>query len=384
VTPLRVGVVGCGFVADYYLQTASDHPEFTIAGVMDRHAARAEQVSAYYRLPRYRSLDELLRDPGVDIVLNLTNPGSHFEVSRAALEAGKHVYSEKPLATNLDQAEELVALAESRGLHLSGAPCNVLSETAQTMWKAVRTGAIGTVRLAYAELDDGLIHRMRYKKWVSDSGAPWPYRDEFAVGCTLEHAGYYVTWLVAMFGPAAQVTAHASTLIPDKLTDEPAAPTAPDFSVGCIAFANGVVARLTCSIVAPHNHRLSIFGDEGVLSTDECWNYTAPVYLWQRTPLRLWAEKYSISRVLPWLGPRKYPLLDAPPRRHRYKGSHNMDFARGVADVAAAISGGGRPRLSAGFALHVNEIVLAIQAGQGTTRLRTTCAPMAVMPWAAD
>ena len=91
--------------------------------------------------------------------MNLTNPASHFEVSRACLEAGKHVYSEKPLATNMDDARALCALAESKGLMLASAPCSVLGEAAQTLWLALRRNEIGKVRLVYAELDDDFVPR---------------------------------------------------------------------------------------------------------------------------------------------------------------------------------------------------------------------------------
>ena len=275
---MRVAFVGCGFVADYYASTLPNYPELELVGVMDREAGRATKFAQHWKLPVvYPTLQALLDDRSVELVLNLTNPRSHFEVSKACLLAGRHVYSEKPLATIFGEAEELVRLAEEKGLHLSSAPCNVLGESAQTAWKALREGAIGKVRLVYAELDDGLIHRMRYTKWINPSGAPWPYKDEFEVGCTLEHAGYYITWLAAFFGPARSVSTFAACQIRDKGTELDV--LAPDFAVGCIEFASGVVARLTCSIIAPHDHALRVFGDEGVLSVKECWDYCCPVHI---------------------------------------------------------------------------------------------------------
>jgi predicted dehydrogenase len=147
-----------------------------------------------------------LADPRVEIVANLTNPRSHAEVTEAALRAGKHVYSEKPLAMRLDEATQLVELAAERQLLLSSAPCSLLGETAQTLWRAVRDRRVGTVRVVYAEMDEGLVHRMPFASWTSASGAPWPARDEFEIGTVIEHAGYVVSWLPAMFGPAETVT----------------------------------------------------------------------------------------------------------------------------------------------------------------------------------
>lgn len=373
---MRIAIVGCGFVADYYMKTLPGHPELELVGVMDRDQDRASRFSAYHSVPTYPTLDELLQDSNVELVVNLTNPSSHFAVSKACLEAGKHVYSEKPLAMELSQAEELVDLAEKRGLYISSAPCNLLGETAQTIWKALREKAIGRVRLVYAEMDDGLVHKMPYKKWSSESGIPWPYKDEFEVGCTLEHAGYYVTWLAAFFGPAQTVTAFSSCLIPDKETDVPLAMEAPDFSVACIQFASGVVARLTCGIVAPHDHTLEIIGDEGILCTKDCWYYRSPVYIKRRIRIR---RKMFIS---PWK--RKYPLVGKA-TRYRYRGSQQMDFCRGVAELAAAVREKRPCRLSSRFSLHVNEIVLAIHNALDTGspyKISSSFAPMAPMPWA--
>src|SRR3954447_5659203 len=241
---MRVAIVGCGFVADYYVRTLPVHPELELVGVMDRDAQRAQRFAAYYSLARYDSLDELLADPRIEIVLNLTSPSSHYEVSKRALLAGKHVYSEKPMAMSFDEAKELVELAESKVLQISSAPCSLLGETAQTIWKALREQRVGPVRLVYAELDDGLVHKMPYKLWLSESGTPWPYQDEFEVGCTLEHAGYYLTWLVAFFGPVETVSAFSSCLVPDKNCGVPPAKSTPDFSVACLKFASSVVARL--------------------------------------------------------------------------------------------------------------------------------------------
>lgn len=376
---MRVAIVGCGFVADYYLKTLQRHPELKLMGVMDRVPERAERFSEYHSVPRYDTFDDLLKDPNVDIVLNLTNPRSHYQVSRDCLAAGKHVYSEKPLAMDMADATELVELAERRGLLIASAPCSVLGETAQTVWRALRENRIGKVRLVYAEMDDGLVHKMPYQKWVSESGVPWPYKDEFEVGCTLEHAGYYVTWLTAFFGPAESVTAFSSCLIPDKETDVPLAVNAPDFSVACIKFASGVVARLTCGIVAPHDHGLRIIGDDGVLGIHDCWYYEDPVYIQRMVTLRRKAFMSPIKQ--------RYPLLRRGGKRFNYKGSQQMDFARGVAEMAAAIAEGRPCRLSPRFSLHNNEIVLAIQNAMETSRtyrLTTTFEPIAPMPWASD
>ncbi|MGK7891222.1 MAG: Gfo/Idh/MocA family protein [Leptolyngbyaceae cyanobacterium] len=368
---MQIGIIGCGFVADYYLKTLALHPELKLIGVMDRDSDRASRFSTYHSVPAYSSLDELLADPKVELVLNLTNPHSHYEVSKACLEAGKHVYSEKPLSTDMGEAKELVELAQQKNLYIASAPCNFLSESAQTMWKALREQVIGKAYLVYAEMDDGMVHQMAYDQWLSESGLPWPYKDEFEVGCTLEHAGYYLTWLAAFFGPAVSVTAFSDCLIKDKEVAEPLEVNAPDFSVACIKFACGVVARLTCSILAPHDHTLRIIGEKGILYTKDCWYYASPVYIKKRINIR---RKTFISPLR-----QKYPFASKPISKFGYKGSQQMDFCRGVAELAAAIKAERPSRLSADYCLHVNEMVLAIQDALDTGapyKMTTTFEPI--------
>lgn len=374
---MKIAIVGCGFVADYYLSTLPFHAHIEVAGVTDQDLERAKKFAEFHNLSVYDSLEELLSDPQVEIVLNLTNPRSHYQVSKAALDAGKHIYSEKPLAMTIPEAKELVELAKRKNLHISSAPCSALSETAQTLWKAIRDQVIGKVRLVYAEMDDGLVHKMPYKQWLSISGTPWPYKDEFEVGCTLEHAGYYVNWLTMLFGPARSVKAFTSCLVPDKVYDVTLnPPDTPDFSVACIVFQSGVVARLTCSIVAAHNHELRIFGDDGILVVHDCWNYDDPVYVQRMMRIR---RKVFLNPFK-----RKLPLLRKPPK-FKTRGAQKMDFSRGVAEMADAIAHNRPSRMAADISLHNNELAIAIHEAlesNSTYYLTTSFIPPIPMDWA--
>lgn len=375
---MRIAIVGCGYVADYYLKTLQINPELELIGVMDRNQERADKFATYHGISKtYQTLDQLLDDKGVDIVVNLTNPSSHFTVSQAALEAGKHVYSEKPLSMEFEEAKILVELAQQKGLYISAAPCSILNETAQTIWKALRENQIGQVRLVYAEMDDGMVHLKPYKKWVSESGIPWPYQDEFEVGCTIEHAGYVLTWLAAFFGPAETITAFSSCLIPDKKTDVPLKENTPDFSVACIKFASGVVARLTCSIVAPHDHTMKFFGDEGILYIKDCWHDRSPVYI--KRPVTIRRKTF----YPPW--PSQYPLVGRNNPKVKYQGAQKRNFCRGIAELATAIEQQRPSRLSANYCLHICEMVLAIQYAletSSTYKLSTSFDPIEPMLYA--
>lgn len=368
----RVALVGAGFVADFYVRSMSTFPEMRVVGVFDTDAARLKAFCSHWDLTAAPSLEALLAD-APDIVLNLTNPSAHFAVSRACLEGGRHVYSEKPLATSMEDACALEKLARSRGLMLASAPCSVLGRAAQTVALALRRNEIGKVRLVYAELDDDFLPRAPYQAWRSASGAPWPYQDEFRTGCTLEHAGYYLTWLIAAFGPVRRVVAASANLVPEKLGDDE---TAPDFSCATLFFSSGVVARLTCSIVAPHNHALRIIGDDGVIEVDHCWDNDAAVRVRRRHVVRRRLINSPITKRIKISG-------KTHPEAGRW-GATAMNFALGPMEVLDAIEEGRPCRLSAAFGLHLNEVTLAIQKGEGATVMTTDCPPVEPMLWAID
>jgi predicted dehydrogenase len=368
----HVAIVGCGFVADLYMATLPRLDGVKIAGAFDIDADRLRAFATHHGIKAFASMEELLSDSSIALILNLTNPRAHYEISKRCLEAGRHVYSEKPLAMSFADAQALVDLAQQRGLLLSSAPCSLMSNAGQTLWHAVRRKAVGDIRLVYAELDDGLVHRMQFRKWVSDSGAPWPYKDEFEVGCTLEHAGYYLGWLVAMFGPVITVTAYADCLVADKVPGETLDPRdTADVSIGILKFESGVVARLTTSIIAAHDHQIRLFGDDGVIEIDDCWFNEAPVLV---------RRSHTIRRKT-FLSPfrRRYRAAGHLPRKANAFGAASMDFCLGVADMVNALAEKRECYLSARFSLHVNEVALALSHASrqpGTYRTVSRFAPL--------
>lgn len=351
----NIALIGCGFVADYYLATIEAYSKLNIQGVYDKDSDRLKTFCEFYSLNAYSSIEDILSDAKVDIVLNLTDPRSHYAISKRCLKGGKHVYSEKPLAMDFEDARHLVDIAKEKNLHISSAPCSVLGKAAKTLSHAVREKLCGDIKLVYAELDDGLVHKMAYKKWFSISGAPWPYRDEFEVGCTLEHAGYYLAWLMEMFGPVKSVTAFSDCVVPEKVepeTELSPAKTA-DISFGILKFESGVVVRLSTTIVAPHDHTIRLFGDKGVLYMKECWDNDEPVHFRKLMRIR---RKTFLS---PFKKKIKLPYTVNVNKVDR--GNTKMDFLLGVQDLADAIETGQSFQLNANFSLHVNEVALALQ-----------------------
>lgn len=366
---MRIAILGCGYVANMYRLTLPLHPDLELVGVYDQERSRSETMARLTGARAYPDFDALLADD-VPIVLNLTNPRAHFETSRALLEAGHHVYTEKPVAMDLGHAKALAGLAAERNLHLVSAPCTLMSPAAQTLWGAVRSGAVGDIRLVYAEMDDGPVPFAPWPRWINEAGTAWPGADEFETGCTVEHAGYVLTWLCAMFGPASRVTASTHELLPAKIDGQYTAP-ADDFSVAVIEFASGTVLRLTNGIYAEHDHGMRLFGDDGVLSVDDPRSDDSPVR----------RRDYKTLRRRRYLGkPETLAPVGGTERITTYRGSQTRDFCRVIADMAAAITDNRAPYIGADLSVHVTELTLACQGligAGGPYETTTTFAAMA-------
>jgi predicted dehydrogenase len=367
---MRIALAGTGFVADYYMTTLVNHPDLAVVCAFDRDPARLKQFSAYHRLKTVGSLEALINADDVDLVANLTSPQSHFEVSMAALEAGKHVYSEKPLAMSVEDARRLVDMAKKRSLVVAGAPANALSDAYALSKSAIEAGAIGRPRLVYAEMEDGAVFRQNWREWRSVSGAPWPGKHEFETGCTLEHAGYALTWLIGLFGPIRRITGMSGVMFAKKRVDIAEGAMAPDFSSATLEFDDGILARLTNGLSAPRDRSMTVMGEGGTLTVADLWDHRSAVHV---EPA---GEKPSLPfriarRIEAWRG-RALPIIPPSGRKLAYKtprGSKlpaypsQIDFAAGLKAVADCVAGGGKtPERMAAEALHVTEAALALNA----------------------
>lgn len=405
---MNIAIVGCGFVFDIYMRTILAHPEINVKGVYDLNEERTRCVHQYYGFSVYNTYDELLADSNVDTVVNLTSIGSHFEVSKRALEAGKHVYSEKPLTKRLEESAELFELARQHRVRLYAAPCNIFSDTVRTIFKLVRDGAIGKPVLIYAELDDSPIHLMGFEGVKSPTGAPWPLEEELKEGCTYEHLGYHLVWICGLLGPATSVTAFSSELTENKTASLPSKVGTPDYSVACLNFVNGATARITCSFVAPRDHRLRVIGREGEVVSDSYRHYRSPVYLERYSKLSLNARKFRTLRAHPILGRLfgigghkvelvrnwksvavekgqqtrlsfRRKVIEWVRRREIYA----QDKFAGIAEMAEDLRRGRPQYLTPDFIMHISELTLLVH-GAGpeglAVRPHTTFEPLGPIP----
>jgi predicted dehydrogenase len=362
----RVALVGCGFVSDYYMATLANWPNLKICSVWDINPDRLKQFCNHYGLQAAESLEDVLSGPA-SIIVNLTTPEHHFSINMAAIAAGKHVYCEKPLAMAHDELITLVAAAEKAGLTLCAAPANALSQAAEATAKLLRDNAIGAPRVVYVDMEDGPVFRENWREWRSASGAPWPGAHEFEIGCTLEHAGYALTWLIRLFGPVATLSAMSACAYPDK--GVAVSHMAADYSVAMLQFDNGIVARLTCGLFAPHSRAMAIYGSDGVLSVDDLWDHSSAIRkgalggkksILKRvmTKIERWRGKTNIMRF-PELKRVPYAVMAAKVPTY----PSQIDFMAGVAAQAEMISGGKPAFFEGCVAAHITEIALAMQAG---------------------
>ena len=172
-TPLGIGIVGTGNIAGGYARDTLTHPEIRLVAATDLDPVRAAAFGQTHDCRIHASLDDLLADPEVDIVVNLTVHHAHYEVTKRALAAGRHVYSEKPLALRSGEPRELVELAAARGRRLGCSPSTFLGEAQQTAAAWIRSGRLGTVRAIYAEVNWGRIEAGTLRRRRSTRSVPW-------------------------------------------------------------------------------------------------------------------------------------------------------------------------------------------------------------------
>lgn len=359
---LNIAIVGCGNIAGPYAHTLKPYSHIHLLGATDVDPQRAEALVAQHGGTAYPTLDDLLADERVDVVVNLTIHHAHPAVITRCLEAGKHVYSEKPLALSAADARALVELADARGLRLACAPMTFLGEAQQTAWRAIRGGELGKVRVVYAEVNWG-----RIESWHPNPG---PFYD---VGALWDVGVYPLTLVTTFFGPARRVSAYGTLLHPNRVTKEgtPFEITTPDWAVAAVELASGTVVRLTTNFYVGHHTRqqgLEFHGDLASLALGSFQNFDAAVELapfgGSYAPVPLLREGYT-SRM----GERVL----------------RTEWGRGVVELADAIAEGRPQRVTGAQAAHVVEICEAISSSARAGRpveIQSQFTPPQPLEWA--
>jgi predicted dehydrogenase len=360
-----VGIIGCGSVLRYYLAGMSRFGELRVAGCADAIQSRADEAGRRFGVRAYASVAALLGDPDVDVVLNITSPLAHAGVSVAAMRAGKHVYSEKPLAASAAGLGEVVAVQAETGRGLGCAPDTILGPAAQTARAAVDSALIGDPIGAAA-----FITSTRPEEWHPDP------RFLFAPGGgpVLDLGPYYIASLVNCLGPLASVAAMARVgQTPRTLTAPGRAADAFDVTVAThvsatLRFASGVIgtALMSFDMWSQDLPFLEIYGSAGRLRLPDPNGLDGDVLVKLKTD-----DDWTV--IDPVFGPAGQ--ADAPAEGQMLRGA-------GVADLVRSLDGAPQ-RLSAEFGAHVCEALHAIgQSGQqrAEVSMTSTCrrpAPLA-------
>lgn len=368
---LRLGLIGAGNISTSYLGRAPHYNGIRFVAVADRDPAAAEARAAEFGIEA-RSVDALLDSDDIDLIVNLTVPAAHFDISRRILQAGKHVYSEKPYVLTLEEGRALAAIAAEAGLRVGSAPDTFFGTSHQLARHIVDSGAIGRVTSGTCAV-------------MSSGMESWhPNPDFFFLkggGPVLDLGPYYISNLVQLLGPVARVAALAATPSTTRTIGSAARKgqqvpvETPTTIHALLEFHNGAVISFQSSWDV-HQHDLqpmALYGTEGTLHVPDPNFFDGAVRVTRR------AEPAALPD---W----DHPL--GPANRMTNDGRHVADYrAAGLADMALAIAQGRPHRCNDELALHVVEVMTAIlQSGEEGrfVPMTTTCArPEALDPAAA-
>lgn len=386
-----IGIVGCGTISDVYLTNLTTHfNNLEVVGCADIVLEKAYEAKTKFGLSKACSVDELMADPSIDIIVNLTVPSAHYEVNVKALNAGKHIYCEKPFAISLSDADEILALANSKKRLVGSAPDTFLGAGIQTCRRLIDNGAIGRPIGFTANL---VTHG--HELWHP---APAFYYKKGA-GPMLDMGPYYLTALVYLLGPIKQIACFARTSesqreIQGKLVDVDVSTN----YAGIVDLASGVIGNVNMSFDVWKSSQpgIEIYGTDGVIYVPDPNMFGGPVKVFKSAGL---IEKIKtrcntpFERIMALQGfatdefladqTLLYPAED--------KDRSNMR-GMGVSDLAQAVLDGRPNRANGELARHVVEALLAFDTSEQkkeiyqmkTTFERPAPFPLGLTLWEVD
>jgi predicted dehydrogenase len=342
---LRIGIVGCGNISMAYLRNAPLFRGVEIVACADINPDAAARRAADFGI-RAMEVDALIADPTVDLVLNLTIPVAHFDISMKALSAGKHVFTEKPLAVRAEAGRTLVVTAAARGLALGSAPDTFLGAAGRLARRLMEQGRIGTPVTGTAfMLGRGMEH------WHPDPS----FYYQTGAGPVMDMGPYYLTMLVNLIGPVRRVQAVATSGQPERLITAAGPKHGTRFKVGTptsvlslLEFNCGAIVTFGASwdVFRHSNHPIELHGTKGSLRLPDPDTFGGVVAVSHGGAA--WEEADTSTMLY---GGVNWPV-DAPDRAN-----YRM---LGLADLARAVIEGRAPRASGDLALHVLEVMEAI------------------------
>ncbi len=336
---IKTGIIGCGNISGIYLKNLTQLFEVTeVVACADLVKNRAISRAEEFSMTKACTVDELISDPNIDIVVNLTTPDAHAEINLAAIQSGKSVYCEKPLAITREDGLKTLDAAAKKGVLAGGAPDTFLGAGLQTCRKIIDDGLIGRTVAATAFM---LCHG--HESWHPDP----EFYYKTGGGPMFDMGPYYLTALVSLMGPVSRVTGSANITFDErKITSQPKygeiiKVNVPTHVAGILDFSNGAVATIITSFDVWHSQlpRIEIYGSEGTLIVPDPNTFGGPVYLrrhdqkeWSQIPL---THFYSENSRGLGVADMAYSVLTG--REHRASGElayHVLDIMHGLHDAS--------------------------------------------------
>ena len=355
--PVPVGVIGCGNISDIYFEAGEKFESIEIVACADLVKSRAEAKAKQHGIPKACTVKQLLDDKSIEMVVNLTVPAAHAQVAMAALEAGKHVYGEKPLALTREEGQAILKLAKEKGLRVGCAPDTVLGAGIQTARKLIDDGWIGEPVSATA-----FMQCHGHESWHPNP----EFYYQVGGGPMFDMGPYYLTALIALMGPVKQVCAAARTTFPERtIASKPKkgktiAVEVPTHVAGILDFHSGAIGTIITSFdVWGHSLPcLEVHGTTGSMSVPDPNTFGGPVQV-RRAGAEQWQEV---------------------PLTHPYAANSR---GLGVADLACALHSGREHRANGEVAYHVLDLMHAFHdaaAKERNVRIKSRCRRPAPMP----
>ncbi|MFF2015531.1 Gfo/Idh/MocA family protein [Paenibacillus sp. NPDC058177] len=355
---VKVGIIGCGKISGIYMENCNKFEILELVACADMNLERAREQAQQYNIPRVYTTDELLADPEIEIVINLTIPAAHAEICLRALEAGKHVYVEKPLAVTREEGRKVLETAKAKGLLVGSAPETFFGSGIQTSLKLIEDGVIGRPMAATS-----FMMSRGHENWHPDP----EFYYAAGGGPMFDMGPYYLTALVQLLGPISAVAGMTGkalaerTITSEKKAGQKIPVDIPTHVAGTLQFAEGAIATLITSFDVfggsdlPH---IEIYGTEGTIQVPDPNNFGGPVKF-RRIGESEWSEQ---------------PLLPGYDQNTR---------GIGPADMAYAIRTGRPHRASGELAYHVLEAMWAFHDSSDSRSFYTmesTCSRPAALP----
>jgi len=365
---VRVGIIGCGNISPIYCKAGSRFDILDIVACADLVMERAQARAAEFGIPKACTVEELLADPEIEIVVNITIPRAHAEVAHRVVQAGKSVYNEKPLTITREEGQKLLQMARQAGVLVGGAPDTFLGGGIQTCRKLIDDGWIGEPVAATAFMT---CHG--HESWHPDP----EFYYQVGGGPMFDMGPYYLTALVTLVGPVRRVTGSTRVTFPKrtitsaKKYGKTIRVEVPTHVVGTLDFAaasgdgTGAVGTIITSfdVWAAHLPRIEIYGTEGSLSVPDPNTFGGPVFV-RRMDAKEWTE---------------IPLAFGYAENSRGLGVADMAYS-----LRAAQAGRARPHRASGeLAYHVLDIMHAVHdaSRQGQhIDLTSSCSRPAPLP----